>query len=154
MKKIMLFIIAACMLLIPAAPIMGKESNQCRIFEKVFNTSVEQENDVCKMEIVRKNIHVSNLGVALSPEAVELSFGANFERVGKQTAVIGEFALLGSEVNPVIDTLRKGNIEISALHNHLIGEQPRILYLHFQALGDAETLARTVKEAIDKTSSK
>ncbi|BFH63156.1 DUF1259 domain-containing protein [Paenibacillus azoreducens] len=149
MKKIVLLFTAISLLLIPSGTVLGEGNQDCRIFEKVFNTDIKQENGVCKLGITRKNIPISNLGVPLSPEAVELSFGANFEKVGDKTAVIGEFALLGSEVTPVIDALRKGNIDISALHNHLIGEQPRILFLHFQALGDAETLARTVKQAID-----
>ncbi|MBE9916167.1 DUF1259 domain-containing protein [Paenibacillus donghaensis] len=149
MKKIVLLFTAISLLLIPSGIVLGEGNQDCRIFEKVFNTDIKQENGVCKLGITRKNIPISNLGVPLSPEEIELSFGANFEKVGDKTAVIGEFALLGSEVTPVIDALRKGNIDISALHNHLIGEQPRILFLHFQALGDAETLARTVKQAID-----
>lgn len=149
MKKIVLLFTAISLLLIPSGIVLGEGNQDCRIFEKVFNTDIKQENGVCKLGITRTNIPISNLGVPLSPEEIELSFGANFEKVGDKTAVIGEFALLGSEVTPVIDALRKGNIDISALHNHLIGEQPRILFLHFQALGDAETLARTVKQAID-----
>lgn len=152
MRMLMSSLIAVFLLLNPAGIIAGEENKDCRVLEKVLNTSLMKEKNVCKMDITRKNIRISNLGVPLSPETVGLGFGVNFEKVGGKTAVIGEFALLGPEVNPVIDTLRKGNIEVSALHNHLIGEEPRILYLHFQALGDAESLARTVKEAIDITS--
>lgn len=149
MKKIFGFMAAAFLLLVPSGTVLGAEAPDCQVFDKVFNTELKHENGLCKLGIHRKSIKVSNLGVPLSPEEIELSFGANFEKVGDKTAVIGEFALLGNEVNPVIDALRKGNINISALHNHLIGEEPRILFLHFQALGDAESLARTVKEAIN-----
>jgi len=151
LKKIVLFIAVSLGLFIPSGTVLAEGIQDCKAFDKIFNVEVQQENGVCKLEIARKNINVSNLGVPLSPEEIELSFGANFEKAGDKTAVIGEFALLGSEVNPVIDALRKGNVGISALHNHLIGEQPRILYLHFQALGDAESLAKTVKNAIEAT---
>ncbi|GIO29187.1 MULTISPECIES: DUF1259 domain-containing protein [Paenibacillus] len=151
MKKIVWFMAVSFLLLVPSGTVLGSETQDCQVFNKVFNTELKHENGVCKLGITRKNIKVSNLGVPLSPEEIEFSFGANFEKVGDKTAVIGEFALLGNEVNPVIDALRKGNINISALHNHLIGEEPRILFLHFQALGDAESLARTVKEAINAT---
>ncbi|WJH33684.1 DUF1259 domain-containing protein [Paenibacillus sp. CC-CFT747] len=88
-------------------------------------------------------------GVPVSPELIELGFEANFEKKDSQTVVTGEFALLGEEVNPVVDALRKGGIEITAIHNHLIGEQPRILYLHFQGIGDRMALAKTVRLAIE-----
>jgi len=73
-------------------------------------------------------------------------------KVNDKTAVIGEFALLQEEVNPVIDELRKGNIDISALHNHMLFEEPRIMYLHFQATGNMTQQAETIKKAIAKTS--
>ncbi|MEI0737444.1 DUF1259 domain-containing protein [Paenibacillus sp. JTLBN-2024] len=138
-EKILRFMAAAFLLLVPSGTVLGAEAPNCQVFDKVFNTELKHENGLCKIRDSPQSIKVSNLGVPLSPEEIELSFGANFEKVGDKTAVIGEFALLGNEVNPVIDALRKGNINISALHNHLIGEEPRILFLHFQALGDAES---------------
>ncbi|UUZ97653.1 DUF1259 domain-containing protein [Paenibacillus sp. P25] len=55
------------------------------------------------------------------------------------------------EVNPVIDALLQGGLEITALHNHMMGENPRIMYLHFQGMGDMNSLAQAVKNVIDKT---
>ncbi|MFC7439591.1 DUF1259 domain-containing protein [Laceyella putida] len=65
----------------------------------------------------------------------------------------GEFSLLEREVTPVLDMFRKGNIEISAIHNHWINEKPRIIYLHFQGIGNMKNLAQTVKAAIQATKS-
>lgn len=76
---------------------------------------------------------------------------ANFEKVGNQTIVMGEFALLEDEVNPVISELRKGKIEVSTLHNHMLGENPRIHYVHFQGTGKLDQLAQTVETAIKTT---
>ncbi|WP_373233356.1 DUF1259 domain-containing protein [Cohnella sp.] len=103
------------------------------------------------MEIVRENLEVTYMGNKLSPEMMELVFIATFERVDKHTAVMGELALLDEEVNPVIDGLRQGGLDVSALHNHMIGEKPRILYVHFQGMGDVSQLAQTIKGAIEKT---
>lgn len=125
----------------------------CKKLEGIFNTKVERENGVCKAEITRKSIkHPTLMGKKLSMEMMELAFHFSFEQVGGQTAVMGELALLQEEVNPVLDELRKGNLEISAIHNHMIHEQPRILYLHFQGIGDMELQAKSIKAAIDKTS--
>ncbi len=126
----------------------GAGNPECLLFENVFGDNVKQMDKVCKVEISRKNPGFSLEGVKVSPELLEFSFGANFERVGNTTVVTGEFALFPQEANPVIDALRKGGIQITALHNHWF-EQPMVLYLHFQGKGDPESLAQTVKSAID-----
>ncbi|MED5018576.1 DUF1259 domain-containing protein [Paenibacillus chibensis] len=153
MKKLVSFLMIFCLLLGPANLTRGAESPNCRQLENIFKTGVKQEDGICRLEFIRKNIPVSNLGIQLLPETIELAFGANFQQAGNQSVVIGEFALLVPEVNRVIDALRKGNIEVSAVHNHMIGENPQIIYLHFQGRGDTEALAATVKAAIGAASS-
>jgi len=64
---------------------------------------------------------------------------------------MGDLVLLESEVNPVIDALQKNGIEQSALHNHLIGESPHVMYLHFAGHGDAAKLARAIHDALALT---
>jgi hypothetical protein len=66
------------------------------------------------------------------------------------TAVIdGDFAMLESEMQTVLKTLRKANIDIVAIHQHMTGEQPRIMFLHYWGVGRAEDLAKGVKAALD-----
>ena len=155
MKKIVPLLMIILLLIMPSVTTFAAETDHCKVLKTLFNgANIKQENGICKLEIPRTNLHVTNMGVKLSPEAIGLSFGVNFEKVGDTTAVVGEFALLGEEVNPVIDALRKGNIQVTALHNHQIGEQPQILYLHFQSTGDITSLATTVKNAIETTSNK
>ncbi|WNQ08815.1 DUF1259 domain-containing protein [Paenibacillus aurantius] len=137
------------LLLVPAGTAYGADGSDCSKIQKIVGGEVNQKENVCKAEVPRKNLQVSLMGVPVSPELIELGFEANFEKKDSQTVVTGEFALLGEEVNPVVDALRKGGIEITAIHNHLIGEQPRILYLHFQGIGDQMALAKTVRQAID-----
>ncbi|CAM4119347.1 DUF1259 domain-containing protein [Mesobacillus thioparans] len=124
----------------------------CEKLKGIFNTDVENANGVCKVEIIRENIKQPTfMDKKLKMEMMELAFHISFENVDRQTAVMGELALLQDEVNPVLDELRKGEIEISALHNHMLFEKPRIMYLHFQGIGDMEQQAKSIKAAIEKT---
>ena len=135
-----------------AGAVQAQGNVDCDKLGKMFNTSVKSKNGVCKVEIDRKSIKPTNMGKKLSPEMMELGFEMNFEQKDGQTAVIGELALLQEEVNPVLDELRKGKLEVTALHNHMMFEEPRIMYVHFQGLGDMEQQAKTIQAAIDKTS--
>jgi hypothetical protein len=135
-----------------AGAVQAQGNADCEKLKKIFNTSVETENGVCKVEIVRESIKPTHMGKKLSPETMELVFHFGFEKVDGQVAVMGELALLQEEVNPVLDVLRKGKLEVSAIHNHMLHEEPRIMYVHFQGIGDMEQQAKTIKAAIDKTS--
>jgi hypothetical protein len=57
---------------------------------------------------------------------------------------------LGEEVNPVVDALRAGDIEVVAIHNHMLGGEPNFIFVHFQGRGDALALARTIRTAWDR----
>ncbi len=79
----------------------------------------------------------------------------NFQPIdGGQAAITGDFLMLAEEVNPVAQTLRANGIEVHALHNHHLMEQPRYFYMHFFATGDPVQLAQGLKAAVDKTNSK
>ena len=64
-----------------------------------------------------------------------------------------DFVLLGSEVNPVIRALREHGIAVTALHSHMLTEQPRLFFMHFWANEDAVKLAQGLRSAIDLTNS-
>jgi hypothetical protein len=64
---------------------------------------------------------------------------------------MGDLVLTEGEVNDVISELHAGGIEQSALHNHVLGESPRVMYLHFSGHGDAGALARTLRSALERT---
>ncbi len=75
----------------------------------------------------------------------------NFQPTGFDTAAItGDFVLLSSEVNPVIKALQANGIEITALHSHMLDEQPRVFFMHFWANDDARKLATGLRAALDK----
>lgn len=152
MRKLILIVALSLALMFP--PNFGSASRQhvdCDMLAEVFETEVEEQGGRCKVEIIRKNLNVTHMGKRLSPETLGLIFHFAFENVDDETAVIGELSLLEAEVNPVIDELQKGNLEVSSLSDHMLHERPRILYVHFQGIGDVKQQAKTIKAAIEKT---
>jgi hypothetical protein len=78
----------------------------------------------------------------------------NFQPTGNgKAAITGDFVLTGEEVNPVIKELRAAGIEVTAVHSHMLDEQPRLIFMHFWANDDALKLARGLRAALDKTAS-
>ena len=78
--------------------------------------------------------------------------GINFQPIGSgRAATTGDFVLLGSEVDPVMRELRSHGIEVTALHSHMIGEQPDIYFMHFWGVGPATELATGLRAAVDRT---
>jgi hypothetical protein len=68
---------------------------------------------------------------------------------GSRAATTGDFALLAGEVGPIVHALLANGIEVTALHNHMLNEEPRLFYVHFWAVGDATMLARKLRPAVD-----
>jgi Domain of Unknown Function (DUF1259) len=78
----------------------------------------------------------------------------NFQPTGGgKAAITGDFVLTGDEVLPVITELRANGIDVTAVHSHMLTEQPRLIFLHFWANDDALKLARGLRAALDKTAS-
>ena len=99
----------------------------------------------------RRDLHVQVGDVAVQPALALGSWGAFVKAGGDRTMAMGDLVLLESELTPVVTTLEAGGIEITAIHNHLVGETPHVVYLHFSGHGDAAALARTLKEALGQT---
>jgi biotin operon repressor len=89
------------------------------------------------------------------PPAMGIATAINFQPTGGgKAAITGDFVLLGKEVNPVMKALRDHGIEVSALHSHMLMEEPRLFFMHFWANEDAVKLAQGLKAALDLTNSK
>src|SRR5262249_61643684 len=81
-----------------------------------------------------------------------LQTAINFQPTGGgKAAITGDFVLADSEVNPVIKALRSSGIEVTAIHSHMLSEQPRLIFMHFWANDDAIKLAKGLRAALDKT---
>jgi hypothetical protein len=90
-------------------------------------------------------------GVELPP-SMGVATAINFQPTGRgRAATTGDFVLTAPEVNAVIRALRAHGIEVTSIHSHLLMEEPRLFFLHFWANADALTLARGLREALDRT---
>jgi hypothetical protein len=96
---------------------------------------------------------VRDAGIEVPP-SMGLATAINFQPTGGgKAAIIGDFVMIASEVNPVIRALRENGIEATSLHSHLLMEEPRLFFMHFWANDDAVKLARGLRAALDKTNS-
>jgi hypothetical protein len=88
------------------------------------------------------------------PASMGLATALNFQPTGTgKAAITGDFVLLASEVNPVIKALRQNGIQVTAVHNHMLQEEPRLFFLHFWANDDAVKLAKGLRAALENTNS-
>jgi Domain of Unknown Function (DUF1259) len=109
--------------------------------------------DVIRFNMPRKDLHVTVAGTEVKP-GLALGAWAAFHHVGENDAmVMDDLVLTEDEVAPVMKALQDGGVEVTALHNHLIGESPRILYIHMGGHGDPVKLAKTIKHAVALTKS-
>jgi len=85
------------------------------------------------------------------PIAMGSGIVINFQPTGGgKAAITGDFVLVAQEVNPVLRTLRDNGIEVTALHSHMLEDQPRLFFMHYWANDDAQKLAAGLKAALSK----
>ena len=109
-----------------------------------------QPGNVYKFALPRADLRVTVRGVAIKP-ALALGSWLAFKNDGKGAMVMGDLVLAEDEVEPVMLKLQQSGIEQTALHNHLLGETPRVMYMHIEGRGDAVKLARGLHDALDLT---
>jgi hypothetical protein len=109
-----------------------------------------QPGDVIKFGMPRKDLHVVLDGVDIKP-ALALGSWVAFKRDSGGAMVMGDLVLTESEVEPVMMKLQESGIHESAVHNHLIGESPRVMYMHIASHGDAMQMAKAVHDAVALT---
>ena len=87
-----------------------------------------------------------------APASMGTATALNFQPTGGgKAAITGDFVLTAAEVDPVLRALRSNGIEVTALHNHMLDDQPRLFFMHFWANDDVRKLARGLRAALDKT---
>jgi hypothetical protein len=121
--------------------------------DKVFGApGKDLPGDVRRYGWPRSDLHVTIGGVPVEP-GLALGAWAGFKKTGTgdEAFAMGDLVLLEPEVEPVLGELEAGGFDITALHNHLIGETPHVLYVHFHGHGDAASLGKTLKAALGKT---
>src|SRR6266478_3899910 len=106
-------------------------------------------NGVYAVNIPRADT-ITEDGMAI-PVGMGSGIAINFQPTGGgKAAITGDFVLIASEVNPVLKALRQSGIDVTALHSHMLNEEPRLFFMHFWANDDAGNLARSLKAALSK----
>jgi hypothetical protein len=109
-----------------------------------------QPGDVFKIGLPRTDLEVTVRGVPINP-VLALGSWVAFKRASTMAMVMGDLVLTEAEVGPVMWSLQQDGIEQTALHNHLLDESPRIMYMHISGHGDALKLAKAIRHALSYT---
>jgi hypothetical protein len=120
--------------------------------ERIIGYQGSMGGDVFHITVPRNDVHVAMMGTML-PGSMGMNTPFNFQLDGKNAAINGDFMLLPAELNPVIKALRANGIEVASVHNHLLDNQPPMVFMHFWAYGDAVSLAKGLKAALDRVGS-
>jgi hypothetical protein len=108
--------------------------------------------DVHRYGWPRSDLHVTVGGVEVAPTLALGSWAGLFRaRMEGHVMAMGDLVLLADEVNPVIRALQAGGLDVLAIHNHLIGESPQVIYVHFGGHGEAQKVAQALRAALDAT---
>lgn len=132
---------------IPVPAFAATNGWQSRVAAAFGKPGVAMPGGLYRVALPRTDLKVMLDGVRIKP-ALALGGWLAFEKAAGGGMVMGDLVLTGNEVNPVLKALVDHGIVVTAIHNHMIGEKPRLVFVHFWANADAETLARGLKAAL------
>jgi uncharacterized protein DUF1259 len=133
-------------------PASGGASDWSAVETALGRKGAMQPAGVIKFGFPRTDLTVKIGAVTLAP-ALALGSWVAFEHTADGKAMaMGDLVLTDAEVGPVMATLQQNGVEQSALHNHLLEESPHVMYMHIMANGDAATIARAIRAALEKSS--
>lgn len=145
--RILLYL-AVCLTRLPIVLAQGPDWKA--VEAAIGRSAVIQPPDVHRFSFPRSDLQVMVGNVRVKP-ALALSGWAAFIAHGRETVVMGDLVLTPVELAPVILRLQQGGIEQTAIHHHLVGESPRVLYVHIHGHGDPVQLATTIRAAVGLT---
>jgi hypothetical protein len=120
--------------------------------EQVLGHAGKVNGGVLQIGVPRSET-ITDSGMTVPP-SMGVATALNFQPTGNgKAAITGDFVLLGSEVDAVIKALRQNGIAVTALHSHMLMEEPRLFFMHFWANDDAVKLAKGLRTALDSTNS-
>lgn len=119
----------------------------------ILGSSGEMARGVYKHTIGRPDVDLKDHNAEVT-SFLGFNTWASWQGTPEKAAVAGDFAMLEDEVAPVIKALVENGIEVVAVHNHMVHEEPRIFFLHYWGVGPAEQLAKGLKAALDQTGKK
>lgn len=118
----------------------------------ILGTSGKQNGKLLQYNFPR-NEKLTESGMEMPP-SMGMATSINFQMDGAKAATTGDFVLLANEVNPVVKALTQNGITPTAIHTHMLNDEPHLFMMHFWAVDNPEKLARGLKAALDKTNSK
>jgi hypothetical protein len=114
----------------------------------VFGVKGTNNGGIYQFSIARAE-PIDDGGMPMPPGPMGLATAINFQPTGGgKAAITGDFVLVAKEVPLVLKALRENRIEVTAVHNHMLDEQPRLFFVHFWANDDAKKLAQGLKAAL------
>ncbi len=116
---------------------------------KIVGHDGEQSGAVYKITVGRDDLKLKEMGATINAR-MGLNTWAAFYGSNEDAAIAGDVAMLGSEVTPTLRALRSHGLNVVAIHNHIIGTQPTIIFLHYWGRGPADKLASGFKAALDQ----
>jgi hypothetical protein len=133
----------------PAPTRTGKDLFDLTALDAIVKYSGTVNGPTYKYTVGRDDLQVLAMGAEMTA-AIGLNSWASFAGSSNAAHVAGDIAMLENEVNPVIRALRAHNLEVVAVHNHMLGDQPRMIFLHYYGRGPAAQLARGFRAALDQ----
>jgi len=143
-------LLIAIVILLSALPVLSAQGVSTTKIDEALGRSGQKTGNVYRVGFPRSDLHVSVSGTEIKP-GLALGSWAAFSGTDSDAMVMGDLVLLQDELNPVIGTLRSAGFEITAVHNHLIGESPRILYAHYMGHGEVSQIAKSLRAALAKS---
>ena len=134
----------------PSAPpaITGKENFDLPALDAIVKYTGTVNGPTYKYTIGRADLKVMVMGVEMTTN-IGLNTWASFAGKQDDAHIAGDIAMLQGEVNDVIKALRQHNLEVVAVHSHMLGDDPHMIFLHYYGRGNAATLAQGFRAAID-----
>ncbi len=143
-------LLATLVFLVGPATAVFAQSPDWQGVEKVFGRKGAPQGDMLKVTFPRTDLSVKVGDVPVEP-GLALTSWIGFKAMGKRAMMMGDLVLLENEVAPVMAKLVAEGVKITALHNHLIGSTPVVMYLHFSGEGNPEKLAGAMRSALAVT---
>ncbi len=134
----------------PTAAVTTADKLDGMRLSKIIGYSGEQLGAVWKITIGRDDIGLKEMGTTINAR-MGLNTWAAFYGTMEDAAVAGDVAMLEGEVTPVLKALRQNGLQVVAIHHHMIGTQPMVIFLHYWGRGPAEKLAGGFRAAVEKT---
>ncbi|QIP16725.1 DUF1259 domain-containing protein [Spirosoma aureum] len=127
----------------------GKELFDLPALDEIVKHKGVVNGPTYKYTVGRDDVQITAMGAEMTA-AIGLNSWASFAGQQSGAHIAGDIAMLESEVNSVVKILRKNNLEVVALHHHMLGDQPRTVFLHYYGRGPATDLARGFRAALDQ----